>query len=387
MAKPTSARWPLWVFLLGNFIIGTGILLPAGLINDIAREFEISIPAAGLLMLAGGIVVALGAPTVAAFTSAIDRRKILTFALLVYAAGHAASVFAPTFNLQILIRVLTVVGATIFTPQAAATTSLIVPPENRAGAIAFIFIGWSAASVVGIPLGNILAEWIGWRMVYAVFAGASLLAALTVWHVIPAGLHVAPLSWASWRQAFTSPLILLVLFVTFLSMSGQFTVFTYIAAIIKQAFAGGPREIAIAFAVTGFAGIIGNALASRFVGQLGISRVIAMEIISMVAGFIIFALGFGNFTFGLVGLGVWWIGSFSSNSLQQSRLVAISPQIASATVALNTSVVFAGQSTGTAIGGWFMQAAPTPTIAWCACAFIVAALACSILASNLAKRG
>ena len=58
-------------------------------------------------------------------------------------------------------------GAAIFTPQAASTVGLLVPLEKRAGAIAFIFIGWSAASVAGIPLGTLLSAAFGWRLCMA----------------------------------------------------------------------------------------------------------------------------------------------------------------------------------------------------------------------------
>ncbi len=85
-------------------------------------------------------------------------------------------------------------GAAIFTPQAAATVGLLVPPNRRAGAIAFIFIGWSAASVAGIPMGSYLATLVGWRSVMAGMGVACALAAAGVWAVLPSGLFVQRLN-------------------------------------------------------------------------------------------------------------------------------------------------------------------------------------------------
>lgn len=383
-----TSSLPLWMLLCGNFIIGSGVLLPAGLLNPLAADLDVTAATAGQLMLAGGIVVAVGAPLLAAFTSAIDRRKLLVFALLLYAVGHLASAMVSNFSMLLALRALTVVGAAIFTPQAAATAGLLVSPEKRAGAIAFIFIGWSAASVAGIPLASYLATIMGWRLVFVGMGGLCLLAALMVWFSIKPGLFVTPLNAAAWKQALLSPLILTILLVTTLSMSGQMTVFTYIAPILRDAFAGGPAAISMAFAVAGITGVVGNTIASRVVGRFGIDRVILVALVLLCIGLAVFAFSFGTLALALVGLGIWGLGSFSSNSLQQSRLVAVAPQLASATVALNTSVVYVGQAVGAALGGWYMVQAtvPSPLIAWTGAVLTFLALLVSMVATELAKR-
>jgi predicted MFS family arabinose efflux permease len=385
-AETVPGRKPLWALLIGNFIIGTGVLLPAGLLNEITRDLSVSAAQGGLLMLVGGIVVALGAPLGAAFTSAFDRRKLLVFSLLLYALGHLAAAAAPNLNILLLLRAITVLGAALFTPQAAATAGLLVPSQQRAGAIAFIFIGWSAASVAGIPLGAYLAHLMGWRLVLAGMGGACLCAALLVWIALRPGLFVQPLNAAAWSQAFTSPLILTILLVTLLSMSGQMTVFSYIAPLLRDGFGGSAEQISLAFAVAGITGVTGNAIASRIVARFGIDTVIAFAIVALVLGISLFAAGFGTYTLALAGIALWGFGSFSSNSLQQSRLVAIAPQLAAATVSLNTSVVYVGQAVGAGLGGWFVKGGATAAIAWTAAAFTLASLITSLLASRLARR-
>jgi DHA1 family inner membrane transport protein len=48
---------------------------------------------------------------------------------------------------------------------------------------------------------------------------------------------------------------------------------------------------------------------------------------------------------------IWGLGFASTNSMQQVRLVAAAPALASASVSLNTSVLYIGQAIGSAIGG------------------------------------
>jgi MFS transporter, DHA1 family, inner membrane transport protein len=378
-----ASRLALWVLLTGNLIIGTGVLMPSGILNILASEFSVSLATAGYLALTGGIVVGIGAPLVAAFTSRIDRRKLLTFAILLYAAGHLASAFARDFTSLTVIRMVMMIGATIFTPQAAATTALLVPPERRSAAIAFIFIGWSCASVLGIPLGAYLSALVGWRSVFAGMGVICLATAILIWTTLRPGLFVAPLNLNAWKLAFGNPAILTVLLVTLLSMAGQFTVFTYMAPIIRQGFGSGPEQVSIAFAVAGIFGVIGNALASRIVSQFGTDKVIAIGLICLIVGLGVFAASFGLLASAMAGIAIWGLGSFSSNSLQQSRLVVLAPQLAAATVALNTSVVFMGQSLGAYAGGLFVDHGITSSIVWSACGFVSAALVVSLFASRL----
>jgi len=160
-SRAASPQGALWALFAGNFIIGTGILLPAGMLNDLSAGLGVSPATAGILMVAGGVVIGLGAPLCATLTSGFDRRLLLVASLVYYALGHALSALAPDFWSLLVIRALMVISAGIFTPQAAATVGLMVPPEKRAGAVAFIFIGWSIASVAGLPAGSLIGAFLG----------------------------------------------------------------------------------------------------------------------------------------------------------------------------------------------------------------------------------
>ncbi len=376
----------LWSLLFGNFVIGTGVLLPAGLLNVLGADLNVLPATAGLLLFAGGLVVGVGAPLLAGVTSRLDRRMLLAGAALIYAAGHALAAFAPDFWSLLTIRTVSMVAAALFTPQAAATVGLLVQPEKRAQAIAFIFIGWSMASVAGIPLGSLLAAEIGWRAAFLAMAALSAIACAGVWASLRPGLRGQPLQLASWIAVFRNPVLLCVMLVTLLSMSGQFTVVSYLAPTLREAFDATPSGIAAMFAIFGVAGVCGNYLASRAVGWLGVDRAVLVSLFSLVTGMSLFGLFFGSYVMACVAGMVWGLGSFSSNSLQQSRLVAVAPALAGATVALNTSAVYLGQSIGAAAGGFVIADGMTVAIAWTAIVFLALALAMSIATSRLARR-
>jgi len=383
ISAPPHFTAALWAMLFGNFLIGTGILLPSGLLNQIAAEFSVTSDVAGRLALVGGLIVALGAPLFATWTSKMDRRVLLTGSLLLYAAGHVIAAYVPSFTLQLIIRALTVVAAAVFTPQAAATVGLIMPPDKRAATISFIFIGWSAAAAGGIPLGNYLATLMDWRHVYLLMAGLCAVGAAAIWFTLPSGLRVQPLGLGAWGKAFKNPVLLLVYAVTALSMAGQFTMLTYIAPIMRDGFGVAGIYISIAFAFVGLSGVLGNSLATRFVLRAGTDQVIAMGLVALALGFLGFGIFYGHYWPAMAAAILWGLGSFSSNSLQQSRLATLAPSIASVAIALNTSFVYVGQSSGAAIGGVLLRMDAMRLMPWMAMIVMVIALGLSLLATRL----
>jgi predicted MFS family arabinose efflux permease len=104
-------------------------------------------------MSAGALLMCLGAPLLAAVVAGWDRRALLTLSMLWYGALHLACTVAPSFAALLPLRVIAMIAPAIFTPQAAASVGLLVPPEQRGRAITFVFLGWSVASVLGMPIG------------------------------------------------------------------------------------------------------------------------------------------------------------------------------------------------------------------------------------------
>jgi DHA1 family inner membrane transport protein len=385
-SNSAALQLALWTLFAGNFIIGTGILLPAGMLNDLSQGLGVSPAAIGLLMLAGGIVIGLGAPVFATLTSGFDRRLLLAGSLVFYAAGHALSALAPDFWTLLVLRALTVISAGIFTPQAAATVGLMVPPEKRAGAVAFIFIGWSIASVAGMPSGSLIAAFAGWRLAYAIMAMLALVSAIMVWRTLPSGLHVGKLSLAAWRDVFADPVLIVILLVTLASASGQFAVFSYLALLFKELLGAPPALIAGLLAGFGAAGVAGNFLAARFVNRMGIEHMILLALVALFLGMMIFWATLGVLIGAMAGMAVWGLGTFSSNSLQQSRLIAHAPALASASVALNTSTIYLGQAIGAGVGAKFIAQHALTWLTPAASLFAVAAIGLTLIASRLDRR-
>ena len=345
------------VLMLGNVVTGLTILGPAGMLAELAEGLHVGIHDTGLLVTYGAVVLFIGSPVMAWLTTRIDRRVLLVATLAIMAAGEAASALAPNYSLNLLLRLVVLAFAAIYTPQAAATVALIVTDRERPSAIAFVFLGWSVAIAGGLPLVALIATHFGWQAVYGVMAMLAASVAALLFAVLPKGLKGRPLSPQSYVTIAYNKRIVLILLVTLLQMSGQFTVFIYLAPLLKALTGAGAAVASAYFAFYGVVGLLGNVVASAIVTSLGTQKTLALFMASTLFGLAFSAI----------------------NSMQQARLVAAAPDLASASVALNTSVLYVGQAIGSGIGGLLYAHEYFHAAGYVGVAFVVSA--CAVLAA------
>lgn len=368
-----AARWAL---LLGNFAIGCGVMVTSGALNDIVRDLRVSVPAGGQLTTVGAIVMGLGAPLLAAAVAGWDRRRLLTLSLLWYALGHLVSAAAPSYAWLLPLRAVSVIGAAVFTPQAAAAINVMTEPAQRGRAITFVFLGWSLASVLGMPLHSYIAETLGWRWAFALVGVMSLAAAGAVWRSVPDGVKPPALSRASWRHVLTHPLLMGVVAITAVSAAGQFTLTAYLAPYYRQVLQASPAAISALFFSFGAFGVIGNVLLTRWVDRLGAAHCTTLALAAMALSMLIWPLASTPLQMALVGL-PWGLGCFSSNSAQQARLGHAAPALAPALMALNSSAIYLGQAVGAASGGALIATQGLGALHGYGAAWLLAAVALS----------
>jgi predicted MFS family arabinose efflux permease len=346
------SRWlPKVALLLGNTAIGLSVMAPAGMLAPLARGLGVDIHDAGLLVTYGAVVLCISSPVGAWLTSNIDRRAFHAGVIMLLAIGEAATAAMPDYGSVLVLRLVMMAAAAVYTPQAAATVALLVPEKERAGSIAFVFLGWSLAIAGGLPLVTLLTAQFGWQAAYGVLAGLSLIFAVLLWVALPPALQGRPLSLKSFGAIARNRTIVLILLITLFTTSGQFNVVVYLAPLLGALTGEGVATAGAFFAMMGSLGLIGNVTATSIVPRLGVQPTFAIFLGLVTAGLLLWAAGAGQLWIMGGGIACLGLGFAASNSMQQARLVTAAPDLAAGSIALNTSILYVGQSVGSGIGG------------------------------------
>jgi DHA1 family inner membrane transport protein len=356
MKKPPAdghvhRRFAPTALMLGNVVTGCSVLAPAGMLIELSSDLAVTVRDAGLLITFGAVMLCVGSPLTAWLTSRIERRTLLTATLAVLALTNMASAFAPDYAGLLVIRLVMLAVGALYTPQAAGTAALIVPAEKRGSTIAYIFLGWSLAAAVGLPLITFIASRYGWRAVYGSIGLIGCLSFVLLAWRLPRGLVGAPVDLKTWMNVGRNRMIILLLLITTLQMSGQFVVFTFMAPLLTKLTQVGPDAVGLVFALYGIFGFVGIAIATRIVDSWGAWKTSVLFTVLMLAGVTGWAISAGTYPLMACSVAIWGLGFASTNSMQQVRLVSAAPALASASVSLNTSVLYIGQAVGSAIGG------------------------------------
>jgi MFS transporter, DHA1 family, inner membrane transport protein len=337
--------------MFGNIVTGCSVLAPAGMLIELSSDLGVTVRDAGLLITFGAVMLCIGSPLTAWLTGRIDRRTLLTTTLAVLAVTNVASAFAPDYATLLVVRLIMLAVGALYTPQAAGTAALIVSAEKRGSTIAYIFLGWSLAAAVGLPLITFVASHYGWRAVYGGIGVIGCLSFLLLAWRLPGGLVGARVDLKTWTDVARNRMIVLLLLITTVQMSGQFVVFTFMGPLLTKLTHAGPNGVGLVFALYGIFGFIGIAIATQIVDSWGPYKTSVLFTVLMLTGITGWALSAGIYPLMAGSVVLWGLGFASTNSMQQVRLVAAAPALASASVSLNTSVLYIGQAVGSAIGG------------------------------------
>jgi predicted MFS family arabinose efflux permease len=373
---PSLARVAL---MSGNLVTGLAVLAPSGMLPELSRGLQVGIRDAGLLVTYGAVVVCVCSPLVSWLTARVSRRLLMTGTLVALVLGHLASAFADSYAAVLALRLLMLVFAAIYTPQAASTIALLVPEKERASAISFVFLGWSLAIATGLPLITFLATQFGWRETYLAIALCAAVSALLNAVALPNALKGHPLSLQSFAVIARNTALVTILLITLLQMSGQFAITVYLAPLLMKLTDAGPAAAGVFFSLLGVGSFLGNLAASQIVTRLGLPRTLGLFMLLTTSGAALWSLGAGAIVLMGAGIALLGLGNTAANSMQQARLVVAAPALAGATVALNTSVLYVGQALGSAAAGLLYENGLYRAAGFVAVAFFLSALVVFLL--------
>lgn len=227
---------PLIALFLAAFAFGTAEFVIAGVLPEVASGLGVSIPVAGYLVTGYAVGIAIGGPLLAVATKKFSRKGVILALSAAFTAGQVLCALSPNFEVLMAARVLVaVVHGTYFGIASIVAVSL-VPPEKRGFAVALILSGLTVSNILGVPGGTAIGNAFGWRATFWAVGALALVATLAIAFFLPrsAGSATTTGSFRREFKALARQQIVTSLGIAVLVMIGQYSLFTYIAPLLRE---------------------------------------------------------------------------------------------------------------------------------------------------------
>ncbi|MFF8713094.1 MFS transporter [Streptomyces sp. NPDC015184] len=254
----------LLALTVGAFGIGTTEFVIMGLLPDIAAEYGVTIPVAGLLVTGYALGVVLGAPVLTVLGTKVSRKRMLMLLMGLFVLGNLLSALAPTFGLMLTGRIVASLAHGSFFGIGSVVAAELVAPDKKAGAIATMFTGLTVANIVGVPLGTFIGQTVGWRTTFAIVAALGVVGLLGIARLVPTMARPASSRLRGELNAFRNPQVLLAMAMTVLGFGGVFAAITYIAPMMTHVAGYADGSVTWLLVLFGVGMFLGNLLGGRF---------------------------------------------------------------------------------------------------------------------------
>ena len=376
----------LWL-ALGAFAVGTEGFMIAGLLPRIAGDLSVTVAQAGYLVTIFGATYAIGSPIIAVLTGAVERKRLLLGALAAFAVANLLAAFSTDFVGLLAARALLALTAGAFMPAATAYAATSVEPHHRGRAISLVYTGFTMALVIGVPLGTAIGSRLGWRSTFEMVAGLAVLAGIGIAVALRRQPATGVVGLGARLAAARAPGVPSVLVLTVLTLGGAFAVFTYFAPLVASELGVGADSVALYLMLFGVAAFIGNLVGGNVADKIPAGRALAviLAVLAMTSTAVAVAGGLSHGAAAIVlpiAIALWGLFGWGFMPIQQARLVAINPALATVLLSLNASAIYVGVALGSAAGGAVVARGPIHNLGWVSVACDVAALGVLVLTTR-----
>src|SRR5215218_3297119 len=341
---------------LGTFLMCTTEFMIAGLLPQMAGDFGVRPSQVGLLITAFAAGMIVGAPVMAVATLRLPQRATLVLALAIFAAGHVIAALSGSLALLFVARVLTAVVTGAFWAVASVVATRAAGPEASSRALGMMGSGVALATVLGVPLGSLAGDHLGWRGTFWALAALAIAAAAIIGRFAPGQGAGAAVSVSSELRALRSARLWLVLGATVLVMGGCMGTFSFISPLLTERSGIPAALVPLVFVCFGVGSMIGTNGVGRFADRRPVATLIACALAAGLVLVLLIPLSANPVTAVIVItlLGVVTMAIPPVASGLSVRLAGSAPTLAAA---FTVSAFNGGIAAGSAIGGHTLDTA------------------------------
>src|SRR3954468_6513066 len=358
VVRPPRTTLPLVVPLLalGAFLMCTTEFMIAGLLPQMAGDFGVRPSQVGLLITAFAIGMIVGAPVMAVATLRLPKRATLVLALATFAAGHVIAALSGSFALLLAARVLTAVVTGAFWSVASVVATRAAGPQASSRALGVMGTGVALATVLGVPLGSLAGDHLGWRGAFWAVAGLAVVTAAVIRRFAPADDGGAAISVRSELRALRSGRLWLVLGATVLVMGGGMGTFSFLSPLLPHRSGIPLGVVPLVFVCFGVGSMIGTNGVGRFADRRPVATLIACALAAGLVLLLLIPLSANPVT-AIIVITLLGVVTMAIPPVATGLTVQLAGSAPTLAAALTVSAFNGGVATGSSLGGHTLNTA------------------------------
>ncbi|CRV27006.1 MULTISPECIES: MFS transporter [Staphylococcus] len=344
-------------FILSIFIVGMVEMMVAGIMNLMSIDLHVSEAIIGQLVTLYAITFAIAGPILVKLTNRFSPRPVLLYALLVFIVGNMIIAFAPNFSILVFGRIISSAAAALIVVKILALTALLTAPQHRGKMIGIVYSGFSGANVLGVPIGTIIGDLVGWRYTFLFIVFVSVLVGILMYFYVPQPQYQTVNTESSTKQRESNYSKILrpgevakFLAITFLLLVANSVTFIYINPLMLSS-GHDLSFVSIVLLINGVAGVIGTSMGGFLSDKLTSKRWLTIATIIFITMMLLLNLFLSVTGVLLMIIFIWNIMQWSTNPAVQSGIIEHVEGDTSQVMSWNMSSLNAGIGIGGIVGG------------------------------------